>query len=55
MKTKREEMMQRSEKSDAVLTGSRFRVKALLIRRNFSGNSVSNIAERSGSRLHYAN
>jgi len=52
---KREESMQTSEKSDEVLTASAFRVKALLLRCNFFENSVSNIAERSGSRLHYAN
>ena len=38
---KREELIETSEKIDGVLTASRFRVKALLIRSNFSTNSVS--------------
>jgi len=53
--------MQMSEKTDEVLTAhargidcKQIQVKALLIRCNFSLNSVSNIAERSGSCLHYA-
>jgi hypothetical protein len=45
--------MPRSEKAE-MLTAITFRVKPLLIRCNFCGNSVSNIAERSGSSLHYA-
>ena len=43
-----------NKKSDEVLTASAFRVKALLIGSNFWRNFVSNIAERSGARLHYA-
>ena len=49
-----EKSMASNKKSDEVLTASAFRVKALLIGSNFCRNSVSNIAERSGSCIHYA-
>jgi len=48
-----ENQWERSNKTDEVITAGVFRVKPLLIRCNFWRNSVSNIAERSGSSLHY--
>ena len=47
--------MERNKKTDEVLYAATLQVKALLIGRNFLENSVSNIAERSGGYLHYAN
>jgi hypothetical protein len=40
--------MEIREKFDGVITAGMFKVKELLLRRNFWRNSVSNIAERSG-------
>ena len=43
-----EQPMERSNKSDEDLRGSAAAREALLIRRNFLGNSVSYLVERSG-------
>jgi hypothetical protein len=49
-----EQSMERSKKSNQVLHARTIQVEALLIRRNFSQNLVSNIVERSGRQIHYA-
>jgi len=50
-----EERMERSEISDEELLQLAINLMTLLIRCNFSENSASYIAERSGRRVHYIN